>query len=1140
MANDNLANQLPDKIRRRLTPVGVHKGTEHTAAACTAAATAAREENHRALRQKAARECERVRLVHSKVRENEAQKRRQVIENRNSRLREAQARRESVIQKRRYSAQSFVAMIRESQQEASSEQTVEDDLPDDPQPPTQSEVTTMTTDQLNQTADSGRSSISNGATSSEGNTNHQQPNGSGGGGGGGPSSSDLSTVSASDVSSASKYGYLASVAQIRNDIERLRELSPLVQYLILDSPIPREAPSNPPDTKDFPDHVVAYVNSLQPNPMMVKKKKPFTFLLLRELKGDGVRSIRSPATKLSTLLVHLGIPSTVASGHVMLMALTQMLKIAPSEFQQPWEDSALLVSSFRRALACVMNDNKVPNWFAIAFCRHYAASSKHSDMMESRINRVMLNQLAEQVSLVPLLAQEVVQYGGRQGVFRDIGVDRFNKAFERLTTCVCPRNVIHSPETMRQARKFASRALYVACRSAPHNLTHDTYTSHMEQLEMWVREPSWDRISDDLSVNLSLQMKRSRRMSDEFAAAAFYSQFYEIFRVFCIPSESSSEFGISAREIQGIEFSSGDCAHVLQWVGQYVSATDIVLDNIDEDDDPFPRDLIEEKGLQAPFFTPHGRIDLEMLIMTRMKVARVVESMHKYDTEELYYKGYNPIGDATLRFAYELGALFERFRLCKKAVTSVQWKYWYLVFLTRAICDIVPTRDNYHVKLFDYLMVELESQITNHVFADNHSDVDNGSDYGGSRDSFCSRVILDKLLSCVEQFGSVSRATEIKTVTEKFRRLQLTTGGSTSSAPTGPDSDQWFDECVSINLHVDLYLLVSQMLYDMRIGENLNVAIRGSYSSILQEEMEMFTKECRSGYNGFRKSLEFIRATFKDVITKLHPGDVRNESSGSFHDPLLAGFANLVFGSPQLHLPYGHGLPESMFSIYRFISACQIETRALILCGSILLHAQNAVHVAGYRMRPSQGDVMVLRTGRMPQSSTPKAPTLFEAVLELVFNHPQFGDEQVESVAHTIAQHVEMPSLDEDERMRVYSQLVDRIRASTARVMEQNGSDSVGKVLFKRVTGNFLYVHSRIKSMAAPASVETVSGFDSAVEHLTERMGTVWKTHYESHAHGYMDMVHHLRPDLKPAVITRLRFKPAEVKERRVRPQFRD
>ncbi|KAG5354644.1 hypothetical protein CJU89_6420 [Yarrowia sp. B02] len=543
--------------------------------------------------------------------------------------------------------------------------------------------------------------------------------------------------------------------------------------------------------------------------------------------------------------------------------------------------------------------------------------------------------------------------------------------------------------------------------------------------------------------------------------------------------------------------------------------------------------------MQTPFFTPHGRIDLEMLIMTRMKVDRVVECMHKHDTEELYYKGFSPLGEGTLRFAYELGALFERFRLCKKTVTSVQWKYWYFVFLTRAVCDIVPTRDNYHVKLFDYLMVELESQITNHVFADNHSDVDNGSDYGGSRDSFCSRVIMDKLLSCIEQFGSLNRATEIKSVTEKFRRLQLVTGGSTSSAPTGPDSDQWFDECVSINLHVDLYLLVAQMLYDMRIGENLNVAIRGSYSSILQEEMDLFTKQCRVGFDGLKKSLEFLKVTFKDVITILHPGDVRNESSCSFHDPLLVGFANLVFGSPQLDLPYGYGLPESMFSIYRFIIACQIETRALILCGSILLHAQNAVHVSGYRMKPSQGDVMVLRTGRMPQSSAPKMPTLFEAVLELVFDHPQFGDDEVESAAHTVAQHVDMPSLDEDERMRVYSQLVDRIKASTLRVMEQNGSDSVGKVLSKRVVGNFLFAHSRIKNMVAPASVETISGFDGAVEHLTERMGTVWKTHYESHAHGYLDMVHHLRADLKPTVITRLRFRAAGAKERRVRPQFR-
>lgn len=75
--------------------------------------------------------------------------------------------------------------------------------------------------------------------------------------------------------------------------------------------------------------------------------------------------------------------------------------------------------------------------------------------------------------------------------------------------------------------------------------------------------------------------------------------------------------------------------------------------------------------------------------------------------------------------------------------------------------------------------------------------------------------------------------------------------------------------------------------------------------------------------------------------------------------------------------------------------------------------------------------------------------------------------------------------------------------------------------------------------MDPPASVETIAGFDSAVEHLTERMGTVWKTHYESHAHGYLDMVHHLRPDLKPAVITRLRFKTVRPKERRVRPHFR-
>ncbi|RDW33718.1 hypothetical protein B0I72DRAFT_135900 [Yarrowia lipolytica] len=1137
MANDNLANQLPEKIRRRLTPVGVHKGPEDPAAVSTTMTTAAKEETHRALRQKAARECERVRLVHSKVRENEAQKRRQVLENRNSRLQEAQARRESVIQKRRSSAQSFVAMIRESQQEMSSEQSVEDEVPDEKQPPGKSDLSTMSTNQQNQT-DSTRSPVTTATTSSEGepiNINNNDKSG----GGAGSSSSDPSASTASERSSVSKHGhsYLASVIQIQKDIERLRELSPLVQYLILDSPIPSTAPSDPPDTNDFPDHVVKYIKSL--HPLESQDRKAFTMLLLRELKGDGIRSIRSPATKLSTLLVHFGIPSTAASGHVMLMALTQMLKIAPSEFQQPWEDAVSLVSSFRRALASVTSETQVPTWFASIFVRHYEASSKYSDRMESRINRVMLNQLAEQVSLVPLLAQEVVQYGGREGVLREIGVDRFNKAFQRLTTCVCPRNVIHSPETMRQARRFASRALYVACRSAPHNLTHDTYTTHMRQLEMWVKDPSWDSISDDLSTNLSLQMKRSRRMSDEFAAAAFYSQFYELFRVFCIPSESSSAFGISAQEIQGIVFSSGDCEHMLKWVGQYVCATDAVLDNINEDEECFPRDLIKEQGMQAPFFTPHCRIDLEMLIMTRMKVDRVVESMHKYETEKLYFKGYSPMGDATLRFAYELGALFERFRLCKKTVTSVQWKYWYLVFLTRAICDIVPTRDNYHVKLFDYLMVELESQITNHMFADNHSDVENGSDYGGSRDSFCSRVILDKLLNCVEQFGSLHRATEIKTVTGKFRRLQLVTGGSTSSAPTGPDSDQWFDECVSVNLHVDLYLLVSQMLYDMRIGENLNAAIRGSYSSILQEEMDTFGKQCRAGYDGLKNTSEFLKTAFDHAITKLHPGDVRNESSCSFHDPLLIGFCNLVFGSPQLDLPYGYGLPESMFSIYRFIVACQIETRALIICGSILLHAQNTVHVSGYRMKPSQADVMVLRTGRMPKSSTLKTPTLFEAVLELVFDHPHFGEEEAESVAHTIAQHVEMPTLGEDGRMRVYSQLVDRIKASTARVVHQNGSDSVGKVLTKRVEGHFLYSHARLKNMDPPASVETIAGFDSAVEHLTERMGTVWKTHYESHAHGYLDMVHHLRPDLKPAVITRLRFKTVGPKERRVRPHFR-
>ncbi|KAG5369183.1 hypothetical protein CJU90_2630 [Yarrowia sp. C11] len=1132
MANDNLANQLPDKIRRRLTPVGVHKGTEDPTPVPTAAATVAKQETHRALRQKAARECERVRLVHSKVRENEAQKRRQVLENRNSRLREAQARRESVIQRRRYSAQSFVAMLRESQQEMGSEQSVEDDAPEEQQPPPQPEITTMPTNQQTQ-GESSRSSVPTAPTNAEANNN--QP-----GGDRGASASDPSTSTASEKGSArpafkrTYYSYLASVAQVQKDLNCLRELSPLVQYLILDSPIPTSAPSGPPETQDFPDEVVEYIKSLQG----FRNQEPFTVLLLRELKGDGVRSIRSPATKLTTLLVHFGVPSIVASGHVMLMALTQMLQISPSEFQQPWEEAVTLVSSFRRAIAAVA-EGEVPSWFATAFVRHYEASSKHSDKMESRINRVMLNQLAEQVGLVPLLAQEVAQYGGREGVLREIGVDRFNKAFEHLTICMCPRNVIHSPETMRQARKFASRALYVACRSAPHNLTHDTYTTHMRQLEMWVREPSWDRISDDLSINLSLQMKRSRRMSDEFAAAAFYSQFYEIFRVFCIPSDEPTGFDILSQETQGIEFSSSDCDHMLKWMGQYVCATDGVLDHVDEDEECFPCDLIKEQGLQAPFFTPHGRIDLEMLILTRMKVDKVVESMHRYGTEELYFKDYSQLGGATVRFGYELKSLFERFRLCKKTVTTVQWKYWYFVFVTRAICDIVPTRDNYHVKLFDYLMSELESQITNHVFADNHSEVENDNEYGGSRDSFSCKAILDKLLSCIDQFGSLHRAAEIKTVVTKFRRLQLSTSGFTSYAPTGPDSDMWFDECVRVNLHVDLYLLVSQMLYDMRIGENLNAAIRGSYSSILQQEMDMFTKQCRDGYKSLRKTTKFLKATFESVTSKLHTGDVRNESSGCFHDTLLVGFSNIVFESPQLHRPYGYGLPESMFSIYRFIVACQIETRALVLCGSILLHAQNTVLVSGYKMKPSHEGVIVLRTGRVTRTTSSKPPTIFEAVLELVFNHPRFGEEEVDSVAHTIAQFVDMPPLDDNERMRVYSQLLDRIKATTGRVIQQNGSDSVSKVLAKRVMGHFLYSHTRVKNMDAPAPVDTISGFDSAVEHLSERMGAVWKTHYESHGHGYLDMMHQLRPDLKPAVVTRLRFRTAEPKERRVRPRFK-
>lgn len=1136
MANDNLANQLPDKIRRRLTPVGVHKQGEDTATVVTASKEI---QSHRAMKEKAAQECERVRLVHTKVRENEAQKRRQVIENRNSRLREAQARRDSVIQKRRYSAQSFVAMIRDAQQ-ASSEQAVDDEVPEEQPPPPQTEVTTLTTTQQNQT----ERTLETETTSEEGGDNNGGNGNDNNGNEGnnnqhkGETSSDPSSSSSEGGVCPNTWNYNADVSLIQRDIERLRELSPLVQYLILDSPIPSKAPSSPPDASNFPEHVVDYVQSLQLHES--QDSKHFTMLLLRELKGDGVRSIRSPATKLSTLLVHFGIPSTAASGHVLLMALTQMLQIAPSEFQQPWEEAVQLVSNFRRALSIVIDSNKIPQWFTTRFCAHYNDSSKHSDMMENRINRVMLNQLAEQVSLVPLLALEVSQYGGRQGILREIGVDRFNKAFERLTKCVCPRNVIHSPETMRQARRFASRALYVACRSAPHNLTHETYTTHMRQLEAWVPEPTWDRISDDLAINLSLQMKRSRRMSDEYAAAAFYSQFYEIFRVFCIPSDSSSAFGgLTLQDRQGIEFSSSDCDHMLKWVGQYVSSTDAVLDNVDEDEESFPREYIQEQGMQAPFFTPYGRIDMEMLIMNRMKVDRVVESMHQHDTELLYYPLFSFIGEGNHRFAYELGALFERFRQCKKTVTSVQWKYWYFVFITRGVCDIVPTRDNYHIKLFDYLIVELESQITNHVFADNHSDIDNGNDYGGSRDSFCSRVILDKILSCIEQFGSVHRAYDIKLVTEKFRSLQMITGGSSSSAPTGPNSDHWFDECVSINLHVDLFRLLSLMLYDMRIGENLNVSIRGSYSSILQEEMDSFTKQYQAGYDTLKKSTEFLKQTFKDVIVKLHPGDIRNESSSSFHDPLLVGFANLVFGSPDLHLPYGVTLPESMFSIYRFIVASQIETRALILCGSLILHAQNVVHGLGYRMKPEKNEGLVLRTGRGPRKKVPKKLSLFESVLAYVFDRPKFENEEVEGVSHVIAQYVDLPTLDEDENMRVYSQLVERFKTFTMRVMGQNGTDSVGKVLSKRVISHFLYTYLRLKNMSVPAPVDTVPGFDPAVEHLVDRMGIVWKTHYESHAHGYLEMVHNLRPDLKPAVITRLRFKTPGAKERRTRPEFR-
>lgn len=1108
MPND-LANQLPDKIRRKLTPVGVHKTSDGPAGAQTCAKNALLQDSHRkeVLRAKAKAECDRVRLVHSKVRENEAVRRAQVLRDRNSRLKDAQKRRETVIQKRRFSAHNFALTVLSSM-----------DTPKDAQ-----------SDADQNSAASGPADVSRDSENAEPNQPDSEPAQTPSE----PAPRTPNTLKSNSTPSTGSSGSLSSSENLEGslksapletllaDIAHIRELSPLVQFLLLDSPIPTTEPSSPPGSSFFPEDVIKYVKSLV---LQEHEKQHFPLLLMRELKGDGIRSTRSASTRISSLLVHLGVPCELASGHILIMALSQMLKITSSDMGTPWNDSVALARDFRDAVGAIKAE-KVPRKFAAKFCHHFQSFSSRNQAQDSRINKHLMHMLAQQVALVPLLAREFRVYGRVHDV-----VGQFNEAFERLAACILPRRVLQTAETLREARLFASRALYVAIRSPPHNLTYDTYVEHMEQLRSWVNHPSFEIVSDDLSLSLGLHMKRSRRMNDEYASAAFYSQFFELFRGMCVPSSTKSAlFGPTT--YSGVVFTTSDCRHMIDFTSKHLSQCDKLLEEVE---DLVPEDLVAREGLQSPFFCPFAKIDMEMLILTRMKVDRPTETMHKFDVEETYFTGYSGLGEATMRFAHEFRGLFERFSCHKQVMVTVQWKYWFFIFVIRGLCDLVPARDDYHVKLFDYLTTELEAQVTNHAYADNGTAADDFS-AGGTCDSFNSRVLLEKILNCLVQFACDARQDRVSELVEKMKSLDDPSHDGTGTI----DSDHWFDKCVAANYHISLYLTMSQMMYDTRVAENIPRIGTNLFSTTLQREHDHFntTKRTFHGLERLIRTVAFVRTSFETQLTKCHPGDVRNESSCAFHDPLLVGFAKIIFSEPNLDLAYGYAVPESFSSILRFVITCQIETRSLILTASILLHTSSIVHTMGYKL-PVGEEGIVLRTGRLHLATrTPRS--LAEGLMELIFANPKCGDSVIDEISHFVARKVDLKSIiDDSERMRIYSNIFDKIRASIERVIALQGSDGVGTILRKRITGTFLSRFSRGKNVAIPPTV-SAPGFEDAVSMVCERMGIVWKTHYETHGHGYLSFLYLVHPDLKPSVITRVRCKAMVVDNKRKQPGFR-